>query len=401
MLRPEPPLGAADLRVCRLSSIHEIPEALWDSLCLGGEQPYHAHRLIRAVEDARVANSRFWPLIFYDGERPVASAVISAFTVSLDLFLGRTLQKLAALVRNRFPSFLQIDVLFCGLPLSLAQCNLVISRFAPAQRVLELLAAEMETIAREAGLRFLCVKEFKASELSKVQGLEPLGFFCGHSIPNMMLQLSWRSFDDYLGSLRHPYRRHILRSLAKIGMQRPQVHAFSPNMDSDPHLRLVLGGPELISPGCFFQLYRNVMARAKTRLETLNQEFFERLWLELGDDLRILAAIGGGKVLGAALLLKTETTLHFMLVGLPEPRESPHDIYFNLVYAICDQAMRQGCRQLNLGQTAYWKKQQIGGEPEDVFLFFKAANPVLHAVLRALRRILFPRVQLKSVRVFK
>lgn len=401
MTRPKPLPAAAGLRVCRHSSIHEIPADLWDGLGQDGHQPYHAHRLIRAVQDARVADSRFWVLVFWEGERPVASAVLSAFTVSLDIFLGKGLQKLAALARRRFPSFLRIDVLFCGLPVSLGQSNLVIASSTPTQPVLELLAAEMKTISREEGLRFLCVKEFKASELSEVQGLERLGFFRGHSIPCMTLHLRWRSFDEYLGSLRHPYRRHILRSLAKMGMQRPQVHAFSPDALDDPQPRLVLGGPEVMSPGCFFQLYRNVMARAETRLETLNEAFFERLWLELGQDLQILAAVAGGKILGAALLLKTGTILHFMLVGLPEARETRHDIYFNLVYAICDQAMRQGCRQLNLGQTAYWKKQQIGGEPEDVFLFFKALNPGLHAALRALRRILFPRVLLKSARVFK
>lgn len=372
------------LNVRRFSSIHDIPESLWDGL-LNHAHPYHSHRLIRAVEDARVENARFWYLVFQDGDRAVATAALSAFTVSLDLFLGKGFQRIAALARREFPRFLRIDVLFCGLPASFGQSNLVLSQDLS---LLSLLVEEMEILSQEHGLRFLCVKEFKESELPWVQDLERLGFFRGRSIPYMAMDVRWKSFEEYLANLRHPYRRHIRRSLAKMGKE-----------DSFP--RLVLGGPEVVSPGRFFQLYQNVMARTETRLEILNEAFFERLWAELGPDLQVLAAVGQGEVLAAAVLLKTGDTLNFMLVGLPETPETPWDLYFNLLYAILDQAIRQDCRRLNLGQTAYWGKQQIGGQPEEEFLFFKAANPRLHAVLRALRGILFPRTRLKSPRVFK
>lgn len=376
------------MRVRRFSSIHQIPENLWDSL-LEDAHPYHAHRLIRAVEDSRVEESRFWMLLFHEGERLVASAVLSAFTVSLDLFLGKGMRKLVALVRRVFPRCLRVDVLFCGLPASFGQSNFVVANGVPERPVLELLVQEMERIAGEEGLRFLSVKEFKEHELPRVADLERLGFFRGHSIPYMSMEIRWRSFDEYLGSLRHPYRRHILRSLAKMGM--------TPNRD--PHL--TLGGPEVMSPGRFFELYCNVMARSETRLEMLNEAFFERLWVELGADLQILAAVANGEVLGAALLLKNGTTLNFMLAGLPATSRTSYDVYFNLLYAIVVHAIRQGCERLNLGQTAYWGKQRIGGVPEEEFLFFKARNQPLHAVLRGLRRILFPRLRLSSPRVFK
>jgi predicted N-acyltransferase len=265
-------------------------------------------------------------------------------------------------------------VLFCGLPASFGQNNVVL-----ADGVLPLLVREMESIARETGLRFLCVKEFKEREVPE---LEPFGFFRGYSLPYMSLDVRWSSFDEYLASLRYPYRRHIRRSLAKLAPA-----------------RVVVGGPEVVSPTRFYRLYRNVMARSETKLETLNEAFFERLWVEL--DLQIVAVVDREEVLGAALLVKSGTTLNFMLVGLPETPRTPNDVYFNLLYAILDRAIRQRCTRLNLGQTAYWGKQQIGGLPEDEFLYFKARNRFLHALLRAMRRILFPCLRLASPRVFR
>ena len=365
------------MQTTRVESIHEIPESVWDSLW-DEDHPYHAHRLIRAVEDARVEDSRFWALLFHDGDRPAGSAMLSAFTVSLDLFLGERMQQFAAVVRRWLPRFLRVDVLVCGLPASFGQCNLAVSEDAQ----LALLVREMEAVARESGLRYLCVKEFKAHELPRVAALEQHGFFRGSSIPYMSMEIRWRSFDEYLASLRHSYRRHILRSLAK----KPAI---------------LHGGTEILSAARFHQLYENVMERAETRLETLNEAFFERLWVELGGELQILVAVDREEVLGAALLVKSGTTMNFMLVGLPPAPRTPQDVYFNLLYAIVDQAIRQGCRRLNLGQTAYWGKQQIGGEPEETFLFFKAANPLMHALLRGMRGVLFPRLRLSSPRVFK
>jgi len=373
-------LQTTRVEVRRYSSIHEIPESLWDGL-LSDEHPYHTHRLIRAVEDARVENARFWLLLFYDGERVVASAVLSAFAVSLDLFLGRAMQRFSALMRRWLPSFLRVELLVCGLPASFGQSNLVLSDDAPESQVLALLVREMELVARGEGLRYLCVKEFKTHELPRVEQLERLGFFRGYSIPYMSMDIRWSSFDEYLGSLRHSYRRHMLRSLKK----KP---------------RLMHGGIEVMSPARFDALYQNVMERAETKLETLNQAFFERLWSELGSDLQIIAALDGDEALGAALLVKSGTIMNFMLVGLPPTIRTPRDVYFNLLYAIVDQSIRQRCTRLNLGQTAYWGKQQIGGEPEQEFLYFKASGPIMHRLLRALRGILFPRLPIQSHRVF-
>jgi predicted N-acyltransferase len=369
----------------RFSSIHEVPEALWDGL-VGDKQPFHRHRFLRAVEDARVENARFWYLVFFaDGrlERPVATAVLSAFTVSLDLFLGRAVQRLVERLRMRFPPLLRLDVLFCGLPVSLGQGNLAVADPAATEAVLWLLTLQMEAIAEAHGLRYLCVKEFRHRELGAVAGLERCGFFRGHSLPAMAMAIRWRSFDEYLASLRHDYRRRIKKARAKLA-----------------GTRWALGGTEVISPARFHALYRNVMARAATRLELLDQAFFERLWAELRAELQILAIERDREILGAALLLKTGATLRFVLVGLPAEARTEQDVYLNLLSAIVEQAIRQECRTLVLGQTAYWSKQSIGGVAEPEYLFFKARDRRLHAVLRLLRGVLFPRLKLKAVRVF-
>ena len=77
-----------------------------------------------------------------------------------------------------------------------------------------------------------------------------------------------------------------------------------------------------------------------------------------------------------------------------------YDPYFNLLYAIVQFAINSGCKQIKLGQTAYWVKQQIGGRPKNVFLFYYCRKRFVHFLLKKFNLIVFPRTILKPINVF-
>lgn len=214
---------AAPLRVVRFRSIHEVDEALWDSI--NAEQDlFHTHRFIRAVEDARVENSRFWYLLFYQREELVGTAALSAFVVSLDLFVAGILRKLAGSIRRFFPGFLKIKVLFCGLPISIGKHCLAISDFSRSGEIFDLLVQEMLEIGRAENLRFMCVKEFLEGEMPMVERLAEYRFFRAWSIPYVSMKIRWPDFQSYLTAMRHSYRRQILHGLKKLGQTEPLIH---------------------------------------------------------------------------------------------------------------------------------------------------------------------------------
>src|SRR5574341_1548046 len=399
-LAPSRSNHAAPLRVVCRRSIHEVDEALWDSLN-ARQDLFHTHRFIRAVEDAGIENSRFWYLFFYHGDELIATAALSAFVVSLDLFTGGILKKLISGVRRCFPGFLKINVLFCGLPISIGKHALAIADFSRRDDVLDLLAQEMFAIGRAEKIRFMCVKEFLASETPLAERLVQYEFFRAHSIPYVSMEMRWQDFRSYMAAMRHSYRRQMLGSLKKLGQSEPIIQIDSAGEANAEKPVLVLAGPEICSPRQFHALYREVMRRAKTKLEMLNQAFFQNFYENMRHDFELLVVMQGKEILGAALLAIQDQTMTFLLTGIDYSKRDEHDAYFILLYGIVLRAMQRGCRRLDLGQTSYWLKQRIGGVCLPQFFYLRAAPKAIHFILKALRPVVFPELKTLTPRVFR
>ena len=384
------------LQLKKYDSIHHIDPQHWNSI-LDTDDIFHEWQFIRIVEDGKVENSRFRYLLFYREEELIASTVLSAFTISLDIFISDAgwVRK----IKKCRPGFFNIRILICGLPASFGQLNLKIVDESLADEVCSLIAAEMKALAKEWKIRFLSVKEFL--EHNKELGVQLIkeGYFLANSIPYMSMNVRWHSFSLYLTSLRHSYRRHILRSMQKIKSKEPVI-IHSDDYDSDtPGITWVLSEPGWMSPQQYHHLYMRVMDRTKTKLETLNQEFFKELFKD-NQHYQLLSLVEKGNILSSALLVPYGDTLTFMLVGRANEKDE-FDSYFNLVYGIIAYAIEKKFKKVKLGQTAYWVKQSVGGVAENQYIYFGCTGKFRHWVLRRLNRLIFPEIKLKSIKVFK
>lgn len=384
-----------------LDSINHVAATDWDSL-LPPAEVLHAHRFNRVVEAAGVENAVLRYVVVHQNDQLAATATLAAFDIDLGLFLGKTAERWLARLRRVFPTFLRIKILVCGLPASFGQANLALAQNADTDAALGAVARAMEELAKHHGIRYLCFKEFDSAAADRYAVLERHGYFRADSLPDTYLDLrKWTSFGRYLQDLRAPYRRKIQLSLRKLGLERPEIHAFSPEKAASQQPALLYGGAEVCAPSEFYRLYLAVMARAGTKLETLNLAFFEQLYAQYAGELVVLALYRGGEVLGAALLLPAGETLLFLLVGQEQARQEETDTYFNLVYGIMEYAFRHGFRAVKTGQTAYPFKLRVGAEPRPLFLFFKAKSGIKHALLRKFRAVLFPQVSLRAGRIWK
>lgn len=385
--------------VVRHRSINEIDPNVWDSLN-SDKDLFHSHRFIRSVEDAKVENSQFWYLLFYSNQELVGTAALSAFTVSLETFLGRAIESLVTRIRSRIPAFLRIRVLFCGLPISLGQQNLRIKNPTQANEVISLLVQEMETICSTEKISYLCAKEFVEDQVKVMDGFLDHGFFRGYSIPYVMMKVRWPTFAAYLADLRHGYRRQISQTLLKRKQSEPVLeNPLQATSGANPPI--LLGGAKVCNPAMFFEGYLQVMERAEVKLETLNQPFFENIYNYMDKDTEIVAMRDGNRILGSALLMQSGDSLFFVLVGLDYARRDEFDVYFNLVYAIIALAIQRKCQWLYLGQTSYWLKQRVGGYCVPEYLYFKSRRPFIHRILQLLKSVIFPELKLETPRVFR
>jgi hypothetical protein len=74
-------------------------------------------RFLAAVERSMGGEAKFWNVVFRDPTgRPAAAAVFPLFPIDGLLFVREPWKRWARSLRQWFPSFLKVKVLFCGCP---------------------------------------------------------------------------------------------------------------------------------------------------------------------------------------------------------------------------------------------------------------------------------------------
>ncbi len=382
------------------TTINDIEEFLWDSI-LSENSLFHSYRFVKVIEDSRVENSRFWYITIYKNGQLITTCCFSAFTMSLDLFLVEPLKNLILFFRKIYLNLLRINVLFCGLPISIGTSNLKIVHTEPDPMILKLIADLMDKIARENSIKYLCLKEFKMDELYFVNGLEQFGYFKARSIPYVKLNVKWKDYSEYLSRLRHSYRRKIKLSLKKINLSNPVIYTSSQIPEHPDFPILIIDEKIPFDPEIFYNMYLNIMARATVKLEMLNKDFFINFFEKMSKDYKILYLKYKKEILGWAIITEQNKIMTFLLIGLPATIDKKYNTYANILYGIVYYGISNGFEILNLGQTAYWLKQQIGGKCEPMYVFLKIRNPILNFIIRSLKEVIFPETKTFNFRTFR
>lgn len=372
-----------DVRIFR--NIQGVEPALWDSL-MRPEDILMSHRFVKSCQNSGVADAEYWHLTVFEGSVLQCVASLSEMNVSIELLSGNVTRATARIIRKVKPRFLQVPVLFCGLPVSFGQPCLRLRSDAPVSSILGAIASQMETIARQRDIPLLCFKEFDPRLAAETEPLCGLGYFRVPSLPSCSLPLRWRSFEDYVASMRSAYRRQIrstIRTREASGLEVRVLEDFGGRLES------------------IFALYGNVMDRAAHQLERLNRSFFEELNGNLGVQARAITLEHEGDVLAAAIVLHTPALAIFLLAGIDYSRNHQYQSYPNIVLAVVAEAIRSGARRLEMGQTSYALKSRMGALLVPRYLYLRHRSSFGHSLLKRASGWLYPAVNAPDRRVFR
>jgi predicted N-acyltransferase len=383
--------GKIDIKC--IESVKDIDPDAWD-FSNNEVELFHSLEFLEVLENAKVENSTMLYLMAIKEQEVIATAVLSIFKISLDLFIGD--HSLVKWINNHSPDFFKITILFCGTPVSIGHKNLMLADDAEAKEILSLFEKKMKEIAAENNIKHLITKELDDSRRSTWgdQFLK-LNWFEGYSIPDVKMKIRWKNYEDYLKSMRYSFRRQINSSLLKMN----NGNAIS------NHEKLVLDKIQIlraeeVDVKEFFEKYLKVMDRAAVKLETLNLAFFEHLFKKYHKEIRIFSFTNERKNRSYFFTIHKGKTLYFLWTARNENKD-PSDVYFNLYQAMICYSIEHKVKLLHLGQTAYYAKMRIGGIPQQRFIYYKCLNFFQHLILKSLRHFIFPELKLKPINVFQ
>lgn len=185
------------------------------------------------------------------------------------------------------------------------------------------------------------------------------GFATGLTCPKCILYLRWATFEEYAASLRSDYRNRLKKVFARSdGLQ---IRFIDNKSEFDERL---------------YQMYLNVLANSKTKIETLSRDYFR------GDCFRIFVAELNGEPVGFVQLLENGKELIFEFVGIDYNFNQQYQVYHRMLYEIIRYGIENGFCSIDFGQTADDTKLKLGCRYTYLYAWLHHSNRVINFFLK-------------------
>ena len=363
------------------ASVAELDEESWNAVRgTTDENIYMDPRLIAAAEASMSDQAKFWHIIVYDDAgKGVACATFCKLRVDPLIFTGPLFDKVAAVARKVWPSFMFFDVLLCGLPVSAGQTNMCIVPDADARGVVEIIDRELMALAAQENVRFALYKEFRSKDVENMDALIDMGYRRACSIPIHMFEPRFADFQSYCKAIKSHYGSNIKRSQNKFHRK-----GFSFRRLTDPAEIRAIYTPEL------HELYLAVVAKSATKLEILPVKFFHELAVRLQGQLSLNLVYKDDRVVGFMWGIYSNNFYHLLFCGVNYQLNSSGDVYFNMVYAELDNALKASVPEIEIGQNADTFKARLGCFQAGLFVYVRGIGHFWTWALNASFDMLFP-----------
>jgi len=372
----------------QFESIASINRSEWDQLA--GGNIFDSYGWLRTIEETHAIRVRRKYYMLYQEKRPVAAVPCyfqypdhSAITMD-NLIFGR-FKKVALLLRMTV-----LPALISGGRGGLSENFLISRKLSPdiQHRIIEKLINRMEGKARgkKSALCFCGITK-KGKELNEI--LKMNRYLSTKEMPHTYLDIEWHTFRDYRRYLKkiHPATEKTIRQEINRAKRAGLVVRRLENPASRQNrLHEIMDMHYFRLNGTHFPFYPH---------------FFERLKHNLGDKASVYVAEKGEELLGVLIMLRSNDTIFFPMVGVDRARSGRERIFFNLVFnqPIRD-AIETGIKRIYYGKLLYDVKIKRGCKIADNNLYIKARGPVHERALKVILRCHFWRMNQIIANIF-
>lgn len=199
------------------------------------------------------------------------------------------------------------------------------------------------------------------------------------TLPTIMLENRFDSWDDYLSALRYHYRRrlkHFQKKDNNISIKQIQCKQFTDKM---------------------YRQYINVYNRSKDKLEKLNCKFFQKL----PDKFKLWICEKDNELLGWNITVTDGSYHYFFLGGIEYETNNLYNTYFRLLSNVVKEGIENNVKYIELGQTAEIPKTRLGGICSELFMQAKHSFPPFNALLKIFQKTLGYKRDIPECHVFK
>lgn len=277
-------------------------------------------------------------------------AILVKYVLKIDIFCY-----------SRFHFYLPITII--GIPCSVSESGYSFS-------------ADVSEEGRAALKEYLTDLKGAKLILNAAEDWDFLSFTKGFTLPSCIMDVPWRTFEEYLHSLRSHYRYRYKKAIER-------------------GLALSIGILQEGFAEKHYRLYEQVYNKSLYKLEKLSIGFFREAEA-------IITEFKKGNEPVAFVQYRIENKrMTFLFGGLDYSLNAQYALYQNMLLYLIRVAIENNCVSLNLGQTAEEVKCKLGAMQEKKYLYIHHHHKGINWIIKKFHHFFSYQVPEFNLRVFK
>jgi Acetyltransferase (GNAT) domain len=314
-------------------------------------------------------------------------AMQPCFILDLDLLIGAKprIGLLTDLIRRAWPRFMRARTLMVGCAAGEGHID---GESEAAQRAnAQLLASSILDEARKLKTRLIVLKEFPAKYRSMLECFVDADFTRIPSLPNVLLNIDYESFEDYMTKALSGGARRKLRLKLKASKGAPKIE-MSVVRDIAPMIDEV------------YPLYLAVYQRSSLHFEKLTKEYFCGLGQRMGDKNRFFIWRQGDKIVAFGSCLLQGDTMHAEYLGLNYSVAIDLHLYHYTFRDLVSWGIANGYKWFHSSALNYDPKLHLRYKLDPLDLYVRHTSPIFNAVFARILPWLEPTRYDKTLKQF-
>ena len=314
-------------------------------------------------------------------------AVQPFFILDLDLLVGIKPQFgwLTDFIRRLWPGFMRARTLMVGCAAGEGHLD---GRDEFAQRSsARVLAPALVKVARELKARLVVLKEFPAKYRSMLECFVDNEFTRIPSLPNVMLNIDYGSFEEYMQRALSGGARRKLRLKLRAADQAPPIEMSVVN-DIAPMIDQI------------YPLYLQVYQRSSLHFEKLTKDYFCGLGSRLGDKNRFFIWRQNGKIIAFGSCLLQGDTIHAEYLGLDYECALDLHLYHYTFRDLISWGIAHGYKWFHSSALNYDPKFHLRYQLDPIDLYVRHTSTFCNAVFRRILPWIEPTRYDKTLKMF-
>jgi len=306
------------------------------------------------------------------GDGVIAGAMLFSYDFRLDMPLGPAFHALGDWLMRVAPRLIRVPLVCLGSPLS-DRCALLTDPALDDNGRRQAISAIIEGVlasAEESRADIIALKDLPATIAADAGVLlSERGFVRTASLPVAVLDLPFRSQDEYLASLSAKMRSDLRRKMRQSGADvQIDVQGNAERFERDIEA-----------------LYAATRARSRAdygEFDALPPGFLTALLAAMGSAAKLVITRVGDRIAGFNVLLTHGRRAVAYKIGLDATLARQHNLYFLNWLWMVRHCIAGGYTELEMGQTTYGLKTRLGCRLEPSWIYFRHRSPAWNRLFK-------------------